>query len=68
MKLAVARGGRMMYIETIDSLDSALNLYHLFDFTRSGEILDYWVFEYNMLLLHRPLNDIPIPKDIPDDL
>ena len=68
MKLAAARGGRIMCIETEDSLDAALGLYHRLGFTRSGEILDYWAPGSNLLILRRSLDDIPIPQEIPDDL
>lgn len=66
--LAAAKRGRMLCVETSKELDAALGLYTRMGFTYSGEIPNYWGPGSNLLILSRPIDDVPIAQEIPNDL
>ena len=68
MQLAVAQGGRRLYIETAPYLTAALGLYRKLGFEENGRMPDYFGPGTDLLLLSRSLEDVAIEEGFPHDL
>jgi ribosomal protein S18 acetylase RimI-like enzyme len=68
MQLAVAQGGRRLYIETSPYLTAALSLYHKLGFAENGSMPDYFGPGTDLLLLSRSLEDITLEEGFLHDL
>jgi ribosomal protein S18 acetylase RimI-like enzyme len=62
MQLAVAQGGRRLYIETSPHLTAALGLYRKMGFEENGKMPDYFGPGTDLLLLSRSLEDIALEE------
>lgn len=68
LQLAVAEGGRRLYIETAPHLTAALGLYRKMGFEENGGMPDYFGPGTDLLLLSRSLEGIALEKGFPNGI